>query len=450
VPSAIQQTSKDTASRIQPATTSIEDLSKKFTTMLLSDPESGKRHSVEGLAYATIQPTVKEEVAQNPELLKALVRILGDAPARSPLTYGALSIFMNLTRYQPVQSEEEKKMHQLKAYADAAGKLAAPNPLNDNDHVAERCKRVFEAGIVPVLVTHSRHGSSASLSIIISILFALSVTTSIRGQLAQQGAVNLLIAAWSTLPDADVQAKRTAAQALARILISTNPALVFGGTRVRPQSAAIRPLISILSPDPAADTRDLLPSFEGLMALTNLASTDDDTRVTIIRTAFAEIEELLLSSNHLISKAATELVCNLVLCAEGIALYAADTPQAANRLHILLALADAEEEATRSAAGGALASLTAYEEIVRGIIKRKRGVEVVLGLCNEDSEDLRHRGVFVMYNMISHDGEIGKMARKEMRENNGLDVLKTCAKKSRRSEVVELTVQALKVLLEED
>ncbi|KAI8946126.1 putative actin cytoskeleton organization protein [Xylaria longipes] len=450
VPSTAQQSTQDNEGRIQPAITSIEDLSKKFTTLLLTDPESSKRHSVEGLAYATIQPTVKEEVAHNPELLKTLVNILGDAPAKSPLTYGALSIFMNLTRYQPVQSEEEKKINQLKAYANASGKLAAPNPLGDNEHVADRCRRVFEAGVVPVLVTHSRHGSSASLSLIITIIFSLSVTTNLRGQLAQQGAVNLLIAAWSALPDTDGQAKRTAAQALARILISTNPSLVFGGTRARPQNAVIRPLVSILPPDPAAETRDLLPSFEALMALTNLASTDDDTRATIIRVAFPEIEEQLLSSNHLVSKAATELICNLVESVEGVALYAADTPQAANRLHILLALADAEDEATRSAAGGALASLTAYEEVGRGVVKRKRGVEVVLGLCSEDNEDLRHRGVFIIHNMVSYEGEVGKLARKEIREKNGLEILKTCAKKSRRAQVVEVTVQALKVLLEEN
>ncbi|KAI2632665.1 putative actin cytoskeleton organization protein [Hypomontagnella submonticulosa] len=450
VPSSAQQTTEGPETRIQQANTSIEDLTKMFSATILKDPENGKRHSVEGLAYATIQPAIKEEVAHNKELMKSLVKILGDAPAKSPLTYGALSIFMNLTRYQPAQSEEEKKMNQLKAYANAAGKLAPTNPLNDNEHVSERCKRVFEAGIVPVLVTHSRHGSVASLNLIVSIIAALSVTSSLRGQLAQQGAVNLLIAAFMALPDSESQGKRTAAQALARILISTDPSLVFGGTRARPQHTAIRPLVFILSPDPAAETRDLLPSFEALMALTNLASTDDETRVSIIRNAWPEIEEQLLSSNHMVSKAAVELVCNLVQCLEGVAQYAADSPQAANRLHILLALADAEEEGTRSAAGGALASLTAYESIVTGIVKRPRGVEVVLGLCSEKSEDLRHRGVFVVYNMVACDGEPGKMARKAIREKNGIEVLKESAKSSRRTEVVEVTIQALKVLLEQD
>ncbi|KAI1089974.1 putative actin cytoskeleton organization protein [Rostrohypoxylon terebratum] len=449
VPSTAQQTTGEPDDRIQQANTSIEDLSKMFSSVILKDEESDKRLSVEGLAYATIQPAVKEEVARNKELLKTLVKILGDAPAKSPLTYGALSVFMNLTRYQPTQSEEEKKMSQLKAYANAAGKLGPSNPLNDNDHVSERCKRVFEAGIVPILVTHSRHGSVASLNLIVSIISALSVTTSLRGQLAQQGAVNLLIAACTALPDTESQAKRTSAQALARILISTDPALVFGGTRARPMNTAIRPLIYILAPDPAAETRDLLPTFEALMALTNLASTDDDTRATIIRNAWPEIEEQLLSSNHMVSKAAVELVCNLVQCVEGVALYAADDAQAKNRLHILLALADAEDEGTRSAAGGALASLTSFEGVVTGIVKRNRGVEVVLGLCGEKSEDLRYRGAFVVYNMVACEGEPGKLARKAIREKNGVEVLKESAKSSRRAEVVEVTIQALKILLEQ-
>ncbi|KAH7039846.1 myosin-binding striated muscle assembly central-domain-containing protein [Microdochium trichocladiopsis] len=444
-----QQQQQDQGARIQPAVTTIEDLTKKFTNMILEGDTHGQQHSIEGLAYTTIQPHIKEEVASDGNLLKKLVTVLQDAPPRSPLMYGTLSVFNNLTRYQPAQSEEQKRMHQLKAYANAAGKIPPPNPLNDDEHTSARCVKVFKAGLVPVLVGQSRQGSAASLSIIVSILYALSVTSSLRGQLAQQGAVPLLIGAHAALPESDAQGKRTAAQALARILISINPSLVFGGTRARPLNSAIRPLVTILPQDPAADTRDLLPTFESLMALTNLASTDDDARNTIIRTAWDAIEEQLLSSNTRVSKAAVELVCNLVQSVEGVALYAESTPQAANRLHILLALADAEEEGTRSAAGGALATLTPYEEVVRGILKREKGVDAVLGLCAEGNEDLRHRGAVAVYNMVALEGDEGKRTREKIRQARGVEILTECAKQSRRAEVVEVTVQALKLLLED-
>ncbi|EEU42451.1 uncharacterized protein NECHADRAFT_39957 [Fusarium vanettenii 77-13-4] len=435
-------------SRIEPAVTSIEDLSGMFTKMILRDEDHGRKHSIEGLAYASLQPKVKESIVSNPELLQKLVKTLSEAQPRSPTTYGALSIFVNLTRYLPNLTEEEKKMNQLKAYANAAGKLGGPDPLNDDEHVAKRCKLVFDAGITPVLVTHSKNGSPASLSLVISIIFALSVTKTLRGQLAQQGAVKLLLTAWMTLPQTEAPARRLAAQALARILISTNPALVFGGNRSNPLSAAIRPLVSIVPPDPAAETRDLLPSFEALMALTNLASMDDeDTRRSIIATAWFQIEEQMLSSNALVSKAAVELVCNLVQAPEAIALYAEETAKARNRLHILLALADAEDAGTRSAAGGALASLTSFEGVIRGIINRERGVKVVLSMCVDDDENIRHRGVFVILNLVTAEGEVGELARQKIKDEDGVEVLKECLKKSRRPEVLEVTVQALKALL---
>ncbi|KND94349.1 Ring assembly protein 3 [Tolypocladium ophioglossoides CBS 100239] len=438
-------------SRIEFAVTSIEDLSGLFTKMILRDEGHGRQHSIEGLAYASLQSRVKETIIANQPLLKKLVETLTDAQPRSPTTYGALSIFVNLTRYRPALSEEEKKMSQLKAYADAAGRLAGPDPLDDDERVAKRCQAVFDVGLTPVLVSHSKNGSPASMSLIISIIHSMAMTKSLRGQLAQQGAVKLLLVAWALILDTDEAPRRMAAQALARILISTNPALVFGGNRSNPVSAAIRPLVSIVPPDPAAETRDLLPTFEALMALTNLASLeeDDDTRRTIIRTAWPHIEEQLLSSNHLVCKAAVELVCNLMQAPEGVVLYADGSPQARGRLHILLALADAEDEGTRSAAGGALASLTGYESVVLAVVHRERGVKVVLGMCNDAAEGLRHRGVVTVYNMVMADGQTGELARNKVREEGGVEALKECLKQSRRPEVLQVTVAALEALVEE-
>lgn len=417
--------------------------------MILRDGDHGK-HSIEGLAYASLQPKVKESIIGNEALLKKLVKTLTEAQPRSPTTYGALSIFVNLTRYRPALSEEQKKMSQLKAYADAAGKLAGPDPLDDDEHVAKRCQAVFSVGLIPVLVTHSKNGSPASLSLITSIINSIAVTTSLRGPLAQQGAVKLLLVAWVTIPDTDEVSRRTAAQALARILISTNPALVFGGNRSNPINAAIRPLVSILPPDPAAETRDLLPTFEALMALTNLASLDEgDTRSIIIRMAWPHVEEQLVSSNNLVAKAAVELVCNLMQAPEGIALYADGSPQSRTRLHILLALADAEDGGTRSAAGGALASLTGFESVVRYVVQRERGVKVILGMCNDPDEGLRHRGVVTVHNLVTAEGEAGQLAKNKVKDENGVEVLKQCLKQSRRPEVLQITVEALKVLLDQ-
>jgi hypothetical protein len=380
-----------------------------------------------------------------------VVKLVSEAPPKSAATFGALSIFVNLTRYQPILTEEQRKMRQLKAYANAAGKLSPQkDALEADEKVAERCKLVFNAGVVPVLVTQTaKTGSPASMGLAVAIVYSLSMTPALRGPLAQQGAVNLLITTWSALPSSDSPARRTAAQALARILISINPVLVLGGNRPTPLTSAIRPLASIIPPDPAGEVRDLLPTFEALMALTNLASVEDTaTRRIIIDAAWPYAEEQLLSSNPRVTKAAVELVCNLVQAPEGMALYADGSAQAKARMHVLLALADAEDEGTRSAAGGALAGLTAHEAVVQAICERAGGVGVVLGLCRDKNEDLRHRGAVTVYNMVATAGKVGEATRENVRECDGIEALKDSARESRRPEVIECVLQALKVLLE--
>jgi hypothetical protein len=398
-----------------------------FKNMLTT--ESAQQNSIEGLAYASLRPTVKKKLASDKSFMKNLVEALGGAAAKSPATYGALSILVNLTTYMPTLSEEQKRLTQLKAYANASKSSSNADPLNSDEQVAERCLAVFEAGVVPVLVTHSQHGSTASLASVVSIVFALSKTTKIRGKIAQQGGIKLLLHAYSVFEAQKVPGQRTAAHALARILISTDPSHVFGGSTPVPLTSAIRPLLLLLTEDPAEEQRDLLPVFESLLALTNLASTDDTARNPIVRLAFPRIEELLLSNNKMVAK------------------FADGGKQASHRMHILLALADAEDFETRRAAGGALASLTEWDTAVNAILERDRGVHILLALCQEDSEELRHRGVVCVLNVLSAPAKVGEWGIKKIKDANGVEALKECLKKSRSQEVLEVTVEALKKLV---
>lgn len=446
VPSAASAASEE---RIQLDTTSMEDLSDMFKKMLSTPADQAQQSSIEGLAYASLQPKVKESLACDKIFLVNLVTALGAAPAKSPATYGALTILVNLTSYIPALSEEQKRMTQLKAYANASKDATKPDPLNDDEHVAKRCQAIFEAGIIPVLVTHSQHGSAASLTLVVSIVFSLSKTIKIRGQIAQQGGVKLLLHAYSVFPEDNIPARRTTAHALARILITTNPVHVFGGSNPLALTSAIRPLILLLSDDPTVEYRDLLPVFESLLALTNLASTDDTARNPIIRIAWSQIEELLLSDNKMVMRATVELICNLMQSPEGVAKFADGGKQASHRMHILLALADAEDFATRRAASGALASLTEWDTAVNAILERERGVAILLGLCKEDEEELRHRGVVCVLNVLTAPGKVGEWGVQKMRDEGGVEALKECLKKSRSQDVLEITVEALKKLIED-
>lgn len=434
---------------MQPAVTSIGDLSNIFKGLLTS--ETAKANSIEGLAYASMRPQVKNELARDEEFLANLVAAMKGAPAKSSLTYGALTILVNLTSYKPVLSEEQKRMTQLKAYADSNKSINPHDPLDDDSVVTERCLAVFKAGVVPIMVSHCQHGSPASRNLVISIIFSLSKTASIRGSMAQQGSVKLLLQAYPTLDAGSTQA-RTAAHALARILISTNPQHIFGGSNPVPLNNAIPPLCSILTPSQSDETpTDLLPVFETLLALTNLASVSDGTmaRDPIIRSpSMPVIEELMLSSNTMVSRAATELLCNLVQSPLLVDKYSDGTKAASQRMQIILALADANDPATRRAAGGALASLLAWAKPVNALLERgDRAVDILLGMCKEEEEGLAHRGVVCLLGVCTADGATGIWGQEKAISRGAIQVLKDCLKASRNPEVLQIAAETLQILL---
>ena len=165
------------------------DIATKLSNMILqSDSESDQ--AIEGLAYTSLQPKIKEIIVANTALVKCLVTALRDRPA---LSFGCLTVFANVTAYKPPASDEQKKMAQLKAYANQS-KPAEQDPLDNNGMVTARCKKVLEADIVPAIVASCKQSTSPStIALAVQILLSLSREQKHRAKMAQQGAIKLLL-----------------------------------------------------------------------------------------------------------------------------------------------------------------------------------------------------------------------------------------------------------------
>lgn len=436
----------------------VDGLVSKLEIMMAENSPEAIQSSIEGLAYASVKPKVKDQLAKNQGFLIAFLGILKSHSAPgSPIAFGGLTLIDNLTRYLPNLSEEQKRISQLKAYANASKPSTQADPLDEEDAVTKRCKAVVDAGAISVLVGISKTLSPGSIGIIFNILLSLSRTQSLRGTIAQQGGVRLLLQNYTAITGTsttEVQTRHTASHALARILVKVDPALVFPPSGAISLTSAIRPLVSLLSEDPALATegpRDLLPTFEALLSLTNLASIPSSGAAeNIIRLAFPTIEDLLLNSNERIQRAATELVCNLITCPAGVELFADESKAAARRVHILLAMADVDDEETRKAAGGALASLTQFEGAVKAILARERAIEILLGLCEGDDQEgqIVHRGVVCIMNIVCIEDPIAQAAIEQVKELGGLDILKAAAQDFQENEqILSCAVQALRALV---
>lgn len=428
--------------------TSSEEVTSKLADLVLVN-EVNKDQAIEGLAYTTLQPKVKEDVTGNVDLLKRLIAALTDRPSAA---FGCLTIFSNLTTYRPPQTVEQKKMAQLKAYANQQ-KQAPDDPLDNDTFVTSRAKKLLDTDIVPALVSSCKQTSSpTNIAMVVKTLLSLSKEQKHRTIMVSQGSVKLLLQIRERIGKTDKSSAeastidRNASHALARLLISVNPDHVFSSGTL-PVSTAVSSLIPLLTYDTDAEQRDLLPTFEALLALTNLASMEDSTaRETLLRSAaFDRLEDLLFSNNTLVQRASVELVCNLMASPAGVSKYAEGSKDANRRLHVLLALTDAEDFATRRAAGGALAMLSEWDSAVSAVLDHAKGVELVVGMCEEEeSDEMKHRGLACVLNLVSAPGDIGVRGVKAVKEHE--EDLKESLRKTKSKDVLGLGVEVLKKL----
>ena len=373
------------------------DLLQIFKDAVAAKNDSALLSAVEGLAFSSTAGKTKEELAKDSTFLTSLFAILKSPGREHHLIYGCLSILVNLTSYKPPLTEEEKRINEIRRLAKETN-VPTVDELDDNNHVAARCKAVLTAGLLPVVNAMAITSSPASITAIAHVLLSVSTSPPHRGILAQQGAIKLILALLAKQVDTNTEI--TLSHALAKVLISINPSLIFSSRT--PITAPIQPLTQLLTQESLPND---LPRFESLLALTNLGSANDVARSSIVTHAWTVTETLLLSDVSLLQRAATELVCNLVVCQNGAEKFFPDkSTGASGRLHLLMALGDVDDVATRRAAGGALAMLTDFKEVVSAVAEVERGVERVGGMVGDEDEDVALRGVICVRNLIEVGG----------------------------------------------
>ncbi|KAI9679535.1 MAG: hypothetical protein M1817_005557 [Caeruleum heppii] len=464
-----EKAKKDDSQRVQeerdgPTSTELVD---RFKSMLIQkNSRVTQQTAIEGLAYTSLQPSIKAALGTDKVFLRQMIDLLKSCsitPSSNPTLFGGLTVLLNLTAYLPPMSEEQKKMAQLKAYAATKKpRKLEPDEAEKDPAVTLRCHAVLDAGAVPLFVSAMSTVTPTAQSLILRILLDLAKEQKHRGVMAQQGALKLLLHVLnkksSTLDQGSLQA---AAHALARILISVNPELVFNPSSL-PSSLAVRPLISLLpssSPETPTSTPPppppTLATFESLLALTNLSSLPPSTTPAPLITTLTTllIPDLPLSSNPHLQRATLELLTNLCLHPSGIALLAdPSSPTSKRILHIVVALADAEEVSVRRAAAGALAMLTEWDVGVEAVLNREGSVKILMGLCGADEADdgVLHRGVVALGNVVGAEGEVGKRGREMVRDGGGVEVLRSLEKSSGVGKEVKSAARGAVGVMEED
>ncbi|KAI8614834.1 armadillo-type protein [Chytriomyces sp. MP71] len=362
--------------------------------------QEGVEGAVEALAYLSVKGFVKEMVAGDVAVVKGLLGALKrDDKA---VQYGVVTIFNNLTGVRRRLTEEEEQLMKLKEVSGES--VAKLDILDDDKKVEERCAKLMASDVNGPLAGVATSSTMSLASVVAQLYLNLCNDKRNRGKIVQGGGVKALTSLINKLVSpTDSPAYLIAAQALAKIAITTDPHLAF--TPVSRALDLVRPLVYLLNAE------STLQQFEGLMALTNLASYDDSVRTRIVSAqGVRAMEYLQFSDNTLVRRAATESLCNMMLEPSVFAAYAG--AKAGSQLKMLVALCDAEDYETRRAAGGALAILSASPDACRLLLGDPRGVDIVLGLLFHEEEhanpELLLRGVEICKNVAAVGGTLAQ------------------------------------------
>lgn len=409
----------------------LEECSLKSPEELASDRAMGP--CVESLAYTSLMEPVKQRLCETNELvLKTLVAIIKSPTAKNGShIYCALTILANLTQYAPKLNAEQQKAQQLRDYANNqnTGPQKKRNLPSDAE-VDDRNVLVSKSNIVSAISASCPKFSLTSKGVAATLLRNLATSPQNRPRIVQEGGLAALI---YILSDTSASSggstsavtsalRRISISALAKTLISTNPDLAFS-SKLSP-AVCVAPLLEQLqlSPETTMDGLPLLDVFEALMALTNLASSQNEQcRTLVMRNdkGFTQIETLLTtSSNAMIQRACLELICNLSmspLCAEKY--LDKSVPATTQRLELLAAFANSDDVKTATAASGALAILCEYGQIAADAMATESVVtRIVRAFGEQSSQDVSLR-LFVVLEAILNTQQGATLVKSAAKES---------------------------------
>ncbi|ETN60615.1 translocase of outer membrane 34 [Anopheles darlingi] len=341
-----------------------------------------RKFAAEGLAYLTLDAEVKEKLVEDRAAIQGLIELAktGDQSA----LYGVVTTLVNLVN---AYDKQEMNPELIELAKFAKHHIPEEHELDDPDFVAGRIVVLANEGVTTGLVALCKTESDNSKEMIARVFNALCSEQEVRGKVVQQGGTKVLL---PLALNGTANGKRQAAQALSRIGITINPEVAFPGQR---NLDVIRPLMNQLHPDCSS-----LENFEALMALCNLAAMNESTRQRILKEqGLSKIESLMLEDHLMLSRAATQVMCNLVQSPEVVERHEGDN----DKVKILALYCEEEDEETAKAASGALAYLTAVSErCCEKIFAVSSWLDVFHTLVANPSPEVQHRGMVIIKNVI--------------------------------------------------
>lgn len=383
-----------------------------------------RKFAAEGLSYLTLDADVKEKLVEDKLAIQALIELAktGD----QSVLYGVVTTLVNLVNAY----EKQELLPELVELAKfAKHHVPEEHDLDDADFISKRVCALAEEGVTTALVALTKTESDNSREMIARVFNAICAEANVRGIVVQQGGAKVLL---PLATKGTEKGKRHAAQALSRLGITINPEQAFPGQR---SLEVIRPLLNQLHADYTA-----LENFEALMAICNLAQINDSIRNRLIKErGMTRIEAFLMEDHVLLTRAAAQVICNMVLNDDYVSYHEDDN----DRIKFLALLCEEEDEETAIACSGALAMLTSVSvKCCEKMLEPTAWLEILHTLIANPSPEVQYRGTVIINNMIKQS----KTVAEKIFETDILELLMglTQLNDETRAKAIDMAGQCLK------
>ncbi|GMH71950.1 hypothetical protein TL16_g05792 [Triparma laevis f. inornata] len=254
--------------------------------------------------------------------------------------------------------------------------------MDPEQNVLKRIRKVVQMNGVRSLVKNLDGGE-----MIATALCRMSIDQESRGSIIQQGGLTASI----QLSGLEGKAGKTASHALAKLLVTTDPAML----RSEQLFGAIKPLIKLVDDHESSS----LQCFEALLSLTNLAGGEGKGPVAQGTRAIAYA---MFSDHELVRRAATECMSNLLPHSKAFEHF--EIPEKM-RIWITFARDFKEEFETARAAAGGLAMSLHEHPVKLSFITNDEGFSMLKELIESGNLELMHRS-FVSLKCLLTDNDI--------------------------------------------
>ena len=427
---------------VTPSELDDERLSKIKSYEVSTKPTTAIERGIEVLSYLASKTQVKEELAHGfrasldspSTALERLVELACAPNAGESLSaFGLATIFalmavsfetlrreafagkdITMEQYDELQALSMTKQEKSMEPSEAEDTPAA---------VQERIRRMASADVPRAMVKLMNGASDSTVEQIIVGLNRMASEASVRGLIVQQGALSacikvergvrsrfimsVIVIVYNTLTlsfasfsqdnpsESGKNILRQARHCIAKLLVTTNPNLLTSSQ----QMGSIKPLIQLIRDNDSTDFQQ----FEALLAITNLASTGDETKEHIVaEKGISTLSYAMFSDHKMVRRAGTEAMCNLVP-------HPAMMEHLADPEHLRLWLAFASDvegnfECSR-AASGCLAMSTYDPLVAKTLVDLKSFRESMTMMLECGNLEVMHRVLVIILNLVEQGGE---------------------------------------------